>query len=223
MSLLVAREISKSFPGAGTVLRDVSLTLDAGARAAIVGPSGCGKTTLLNILGTLETPDSGAVSLSGESLLGLGEVALARVRRERIGWVFQQHHLLPQCTARENVLLPTLSGALSKKRREDAEARATRLLGRVGLSGREGHFPGQLSGGERQRVAVVRALINEPELLLADEPTGALDVASARSLAALLLEISEEEGVALLVITHAPELAETLGTVWRLSEGTLTP
>ncbi len=223
MSLLVAREISKSFPGAGTVLRDVSLTLDAGARAAIVGPSGCGKTTLLNILGTLETPDSGAVSLRGESLLGLGEVALARVRRERIGWVFQQHHLLPQCTARENVLLPTLSGALSKKRREDAEARATRLLGRVGLSGREEHFPGQLSGGERQRVAVVRALINEPELLLADEPTGALDVASARSLAQLLLEISEEEGVALLVITHAPELAETLGAVWRLSEGTLTP
>jgi lipoprotein-releasing system ATP-binding protein len=221
VSLLEAREVTKRFPGAGEVLRGVDLSLEAGARAAIVGPSGCGKSTLLNILGTLEAPDSGEVRLGGESLLGRTEIDLAQVRRERLGWVFQLHHLLPQCTALENVLIPTLPAPLSKPRREPAEARAKRLLARVGLSGREGHFPAQLSGGERQRVAVVRALINEPEVLLADEPTGALDAVSADALADLLLELNREEGVALLVITHAPELAARLGTTWRLSEGKL--
>ncbi|MGC4044561.1 MAG: ABC transporter ATP-binding protein [Armatimonas sp.] len=221
MGLLEAREVAKEFPGAGQVLRGVNLTLESGARAAIVGPSGCGKSTLLNILGTLEAPDSGEVRLSGESLSGRTETDLAKIRRERLGWVFQLHHLLPQCTALENTLIPTLSAPLSRPRREPAEVRAKRLLTRVGLSGREGHFPAQLSGGERQRVAVVRALINEPEILLADEPTGALDAAAADALADLLLELNQEEGVALLVITHAPELATRLGTTWRLIEGKL--
>lgn len=204
------------------MLRGVDLTLESGARAAIVGPSGCGKSTLLNILGTLESPDSGEVLLGGESVSGRTEAELAKIRRERLGWIFQLHHLLPQCTALENTLIPTLATPLSKTRREPAEARAKRLLARVGLSGREGHFPGQLSGGERQRVAVVRALINEPEILLADEPTGALDAESAKSLTDLLLELNQEEGVALLVITHAPELAARLGTTWRLTEGKLS-
>lgn len=221
MGLLEARGITKEFPGAGQVLRGVDLTLESGARAAIVGPSGCGKSTLLNILGTLESPDSGEVLLGGESVSGRTEAELAKLRRERLGWIFQLHHLLPQCTALENTLIPTLATPLSKTRREPAEARAKRLLARVGLSGREGHFPGQLSGGERQRVAVVRALINEPEILLADEPTGALDAESAKSLTDLLLELNQEEGVALLVITHAPELAARLGTTWRLTQGKL--
>jgi ABC-type lipoprotein export system ATPase subunit len=222
MSLLEAHGLKKSFSGAGDVLRGVDLTLEAGQSAAIVGPSGCGKSTLLNIVGTLEPPDSGSVALDGKSVLGLGESELARLRRERLGWVFQLHHLLPQCTALENVLLPTLAGPLSRTRHEPLEARARRLLTRVGLAERLDHFPGQLSGGERQRVAVARALINEPDILLADEPTGALDAASADALATLLLELNREESVALLVITHSTELAARLETTWRLSEGVLT-
>ena len=204
MSLLELSGIVKSFVGVEKpVLRGVNLSLGAGEMAAIVGPSGSGKSTLLNIIGTLDTPDRGSITLDGTSLVGLDEKALARVRSQKLGMIFQLHHLLPQCTVLENVLIPTLAeGPL--QRQEPPETRAKRLLERVGLADRLKHRPGQLSGGERQRVAVVRALLNEPKLLLADEPTGALDQDSANNLTDLLIELNKEEGVALLVITHSP-------------------
>ena len=221
MSLLELSGIVKSFVGVEKpVLRGVNLSLGAGEMAAIVGPSGSGKSTLLNIIGTLDTPDRGSITLDGTSLVGLDEKALARVRSQKLGMIFQLHHLLPQCTVLENVLIPTLAeGPL--QRQETPETRAKRLLERVGLADRLKHRPGQLSGGERQRVAVVRALLNEPKLLLADEPTGALDQDSANNLTDLLIELNKEEGVALLVITHSPELAAKLGKIYRLSEGLL--
>ena len=221
MSLLELSGIVKSFVGVeNPVLRGVNLRLEAGEMAAIVGPSGSGKSTLLNIIGTLDTPDSGSVTLDGIRLTNLDEKALARVRSQKLGMIFQLHHLLPQCTVLENVLIPTLAEG-PEQRKEPAEARAKRLLNRVGLGERLSHRPGQLSGGERQRVAVVRALLNEPKLLLADEPTGALDQDSATNLTDLLIELNREEGVALLVITHSPELAQRLGTTYRLDEGLL--
>jgi lipoprotein-releasing system ATP-binding protein len=221
MSLLELSGIVKSFIGVEKpVLRGVNLSLGAGEMAAIVGPSGSGKSTLLNIIGTLESPDSGSITLEGMSLIGLDEKALARVRSQKLGMIFQLHHLLPQCTVLENVLIPTLAEGPAQ-RKEPAEARAKRLLNRVGLGERLSHRPGQLSGGERQRVAVVRALLNEPKLLLADEPTGALDQDSANNLTDLLIELNKEEGVALLVITHSPELAAKLGKTYRLDEGLL--
>ena len=221
MSLLELSGIVKSFVGVEKpVLRGVNLSLGAGEMAAIVGPSGSGKSTLLNIIGTLDTPDRGSITLDGTSLVGLDEKALARVRSQKLGMIFQLHHLLPQCTVLENVLIPTLAeGPL--QRQEPPETRAKRLLERVGLADRLKHRPGQLSGGERQRVAVVRALLNEPKLLLADEPTGALDQDSANNLTDLLIELNKEEGVALLVITHSPELAAKLGKIYRLDEGLL--
>jgi ABC-type lipoprotein export system ATPase subunit len=221
MSLLELSGIVKSFVGVEKpVLRGVNLSLAAGEMAAIVGPSGSGKSTLLNIIGTLESPDSGSITLEGTSLIGLDEKALARVRSQKLGMIFQLHHLLPQCTVLENVLIPTLAEGPAQ-RKEPAEPRAKRLLNRVGLGERLAHRPGQLSGGERQRVAVVRALLNEPKLLLADEPTGALDQDSANNLTDLLIELNKEEGVALLVITHSPELAAKLGKTYRLDEGLL--
>jgi lipoprotein-releasing system ATP-binding protein len=205
-----------------TVLRGVNLSVRAGESLAIVGPSGSGKSTLLNIIGTLDRPMAGRVLLNGRDLAGLNNADLARVRSAEIGLIFQLHHLLPQCTVLENVLVPTLAGGPAKRTEQPTE-RAKRLLERVGLSHRLNHRPGQLSGGERQRVAVVRALINEPRLLLADEPTGALDRAAADNLADLLVELNREEGVALIVITHALDLARRMGRVLSLEDGTLVP
>ena len=202
------------------VLREVSAEFARGESAAIIGPSGSGKSTLLNIISTLDRPSSGQVLLEGEDLGGLTEEQLAAVRNRRIGFIFQGHHLLPQCTVLENILVPTLadrSGTL----RAGATERATRLLNRVGLGQRTSHRPGQLSGGERQRVAVVRALINSPKLLLADEPTGALDRASAERLAELLVELNREEGVTLIVVTHAPDLAQRMNRIYELRDGKL--
>lgn len=204
--------------GAVVVLNDISLEIGSGESVAIVGPSGSGKSTLLNIIGTLDHPSSGTVTLEGQDLTHLDEIQLAQVRNRRIGFVFQSHHLLPQCTVLENVLVPTLAhkdGAL----REGAADRAARLLGKVGLGDRMSHRPGQLSGGERQRVAVVRALINQPRLLLADEPTGALDRASAQNLADLLIRLNQEEGVTLIVVTHALDLARRMGRLLELQDG----
>jgi ABC-type lipoprotein export system ATPase subunit len=201
------------------VLKGVSLEVARGESLAIMGPSGSGKSTLLNLIGTLDRATSGEVVLAGQDLSKLDEAALAAVRNRQIGFVFQAHHLLPQCTVMENVLVPTLANKESSAK--DAAQRAERLLKRVGLGERMTHRPGQLSGGERQRVAVVRALINQPQLLLADEPTGALDRASAEQLAQLLLELNREENVTLIVVTHAPDLAHKMGRVLELKDGVL--
>jgi lipoprotein-releasing system ATP-binding protein len=207
------------------VLENVSMEVRSGESLAIVGPSGSGKSTLLQIIGTLDQPTNGSVALNGQDLNSLDEVALARVRNQQIGFVFQAHYLLPQCTVLENVLVPTLAdsgrGTATRQRREVPVSRATRLLKRVGLSERASHRPGQLSGGERQRVAVVRALINEPQLLLADEPTGSLDHASAQQLGLLLVELNREESVTLIVVTHARELAQRMQRIMELKDGSL--
>jgi ABC-type lipoprotein export system ATPase subunit len=223
--LVQLSEISKTFDSTEggelvRVLGSVSLEIRRGESVAIVGPSGSGKSTLLNIIGTLDRPTSGRLMLEDQDLTRLDEIELAEVRSRRIGFVFQAHHLLPQCTVLENVLVPTLA-TKDRAIRDGARARAQRLLERVGLGPRLSHRPGQLSGGERQRVAVVRALINNAELLLADEPTGALDRASAHNLAQLLTELNREEGVTLVVVTHAPDLAQRMGRVLELRDGRL--
>ncbi len=209
-----------SAAGPVTVLTGVSLEVARGESLAIIGPSGSGKSTLLNIIGTLDRPTGGEVTLAGQDLNQLDDRELAAVRNRRIGFVFQSHHLLPQCTVLENVLVPTLASP-DADTRAGAPERAARLLKRVGLAERLTHRPGRLSGGERQRVAVVRALINQPELLLADEPTGALDHAAATQLAQLLLELNREEGVTLIVVTHALDLARKMGRVLELKDGKL--
>jgi ABC-type lipoprotein export system ATPase subunit len=223
--LLKLEQVAKNYLAAEgtapvTVLRDLSFTIDAGESVAIVGPSGSGKSTLLNIIGTLDQPTSGRVWLDNEDLSRLDEARLALIRNRQIGFIFQSHHLLPQCSVMENVLVPTLA-AKTGRDVEAAPARAEKLLKRVGLGERFHHRPGQLSGGERQRVAVVRALINQPKLLLADEPTGALDRASAQGLAQLLVDLNQEEKVTLIVVTHAPELARQMGRVLELRDGQL--
>jgi lipoprotein-releasing system ATP-binding protein len=202
------------------VLRDVTLEIRRGESVAIVGPSGSGKSTLLNIIGTLDRPDSGQVLLDGKDLSRLDDIQLAVVRNREIGFIFQSHHLLPQCTVLENVLVPTLANK-DAALRNGAVERAKGLLDKVGLGARLTHRPGQLSGGERQRVAVVRALINQPKLLLADEPTGALDRASAENLADLLVRLNREEGVTLIVVTHAPDLAKRMARILELRDGHL--
>jgi lipoprotein-releasing system ATP-binding protein len=219
-------EVDKEYPAATeagrvVVLQGVNFELGAGESVAVVGPSGCGKSTLLNIMGTLDEPTRGRVLLGGEDISGLKGERLAEVRNRSVGFVFQAHHLLPQCTVMENVLVPTLA-ARDAAVRSGARERAKRLLDKVGLGARLGHRPGQLSGGERQRVAVVRALINGPKLLLADEPTGALDRASAEALGDLLQQLNREEGVALVVVTHALELAKRMGRTLELRDGVLS-
>ena len=221
-SLIVLDNVTKRYDGPGgeavaPVLRGISLALGAAESLAIVGPSGSGKSTLLNIIGTLDRPTSGRVLLDGKDLAALSDDDLAAIRNRRIGFVFQLHHLLPQCTALENVLVPTLAGGAA----EDAPDRAEKLLERVGLKERIDYRPGQLSGGERQRVAVARALINRPAILLADEPTGSLDRAASEHLADLLAELNREEGVTLVVVTHSPALAARMGKVMELRDGQL--
>jgi lipoprotein-releasing system ATP-binding protein len=206
--------VSKNYDSLA-VLRNINLDVRRGESLAIVGPSGSGKSTLLNIIGTLDRPSAGQVSLDGEDLSRLDEVKLAQVRNQQIGFVFQAHHLLPHCDVMENVLVPTL---VSKT---DQTERARKLLERVGLGHRLTHRPGQLSGGERQRVAVVRALINEPKLLLADEPTGSLDRASAAELGQLLVELNREQGLTLIVVTHALDLAQRMGRTLEIRNGEL--
>lgn len=220
--ILSLSNISKTYDSDGTptpVLEDINLAVRAGESLAIVGPSGCGKSTLLNLIGLLDTPSSGSITFKGEQLEGFDETARAAFRNRSIGFVFQLHHLLPQCTALENVLVPTLAGTPDP----EAPERARNLLDRVGLGHRVDHRPGQLSGGERQRVAVVRALINQPDLLLADEPTGALSEEGSETLTDLLLELNAEREMGLIVVTHAPDVAARMGAVYTLKSGRLTP
>jgi lipoprotein-releasing system ATP-binding protein len=220
LSNVTLRYASGGEAAAVEVLKGVSLEVSRGESLAIIGPSGSGKSTLLNIIGTLDRATSGEVVLAGQDLSRLDDTKLAGVRNRQIGFVFQAHHLLPQCTVMENVLVPTLASS-DASTNKTAPERAERFLKRVGLGERMTHRPGQLSGGERQRVAVVRALINQPQLLLADEPTGALDRASAEQLAQLLLELNREEGVTLIVVTHAPDLARKMGRLLELKDGVL--
>jgi len=217
--------ISKAFAdseggGKRTVLDHLDFELAEGESVSIVGSSGSGKSTLLNIMGTLDLPDSGSVELFGKGISGAPESELSQLRSSKIGFIFQLHHLLPQCSVLENVLVPTL--ALKAKHRNEATIRARALLERVGLESHESKRPALLSGGERQRVAVVRALINQPKLLLADEPTGALDAGNATMLVDLLVELNREQSVSLVMVTHDRNLAERMGTVRQLVGGKLT-
>jgi len=227
MPLLELKAVGKTYgaidsPAAVRVLDGIDLRVEAGDALAVVGPSGCGKSTLLNIMGGLDRPSSGAVIFDGRELATLTDVDLAQFRNRAIGFVFQQHHLLPQCTVLENVLIPTLAERQSRAAQRAATERAEALLARVGLADRRHHRPGRLSGGESQRVAVVRALINEPRLLLADEPTGSLDQASAHALGDLLTELRADAGLTLVMVTHSRALAARMGSVHTLENGRLS-
>lgn len=202
------------------ILDGLNLSVSDGDRFAIIGPSGCGKSTLLNIIGTLDTPSEGEVIVGGTNTGGLSEKEISQIRSRQFGFIFQMHHLLPQCTALENVLVPTLALA-EKPDAEEVSSRAKELFDRVGLADKMDSRPSQLSGGERQRVAVIRALINRPKLLLADEPTGALDEGNAEKLMALLVDLNEAEGLALIVVTHDNDIAASLGSVRTLKAGKL--
>ena len=222
--LLEIKNLTKTYraPDGGDaveVLRGVDLSVAAGETIAITGPSGSGKSTVLNIVGALDRADAGEVLVEGRDALQLGAAEVAAYRSTTVGFIFQLHHLLPQCTVLENVLVPTLAqpGGDRRALRERAES----LLAAVGLEHRRGHRPGQLSGGERQRVAVARALINQPKLLLADEPTGALDRVNAGRLVDLLAELNRAQGVAVIMVTHAPELAGRMGRLVELVDGKL--
>ncbi len=225
-SFLQLRDIGKAYQSVQdappvVVLDGISLEMERGQSAAVVGPSGSGKSTLLNIIGTLDKPTRGQVLLEGVDISQLDPARLAAARNRQIGFVFQAHHLLPQCTVLENVLVPTVV-CDDAPLRQSAPDRARRLLERVGLGRRLDHRPGQLSGGERGRVAVVRALINQPRLLLADEPTGSLDRVAGEELARLLVELNREEQVTMIVVTHAPDLAQRMGRCFQLLDGRLT-
>jgi lipoprotein-releasing system ATP-binding protein len=222
--ILNTQKISKSyFPdnnGVGRlILNQLDLSVKKGERIAIVGPSGSGKTTLLNLIGTLDRPDSGKIFFEGLDLSEMNDEQLAQFRNEKIGFVFQQHFLLPQLSLYENVLLPTLSN--KKLQGTKVLECAKRLIDRVGLTAVMHQKPSALSGGECQRCAVVRALINSPQLLLADEPTGALDQSSSGILADLLVELNKEEGVTLIVVTHSGDVAHKMDRMYTLINGKL--
>ncbi len=221
MADLQVKNVSIEFPTRCdplVVLRDASLDLSAGENVAILGPSGTGKSTLLHIIGTLDQPTAGSVTLGGKSPFELNEAELARFRNQNIGFIFQEHHLLPQLSVFENVLIPTIADGRSG---DDKVQRARELLARVGLTERLDHRPAELSGGERQRVAVARSLINSPQLLLADEPTGSLDRTNATAIGKLLLDLQEQEQTMLVVVTHSVELAQLLQRRLELDNGAL--
>ncbi len=215
-TLAELRNVTKSY-GSVAVLSGCDFAIGAGETVAIVGPSGSGKSTLLNLIGALDQPESGEVIVAGKNLATLQPDALAEFRNTEVGFIFQLHHLLPHCTVLENVLVPTFARKASKSERSAFRERAASLLEAVGLSHRLDHRPGQLSGGERQRAAIARALIASPKLLLADEPTGALDRENAARFTDLLAELN----VAVVMVTHSPELAGKMGRVLELREGKL--
>ena len=223
--LLKLGKVSKRYDSPGNsegaqVLKGITLEAGQGESLAVVGASGSGKSTLLNIIGTLDKPSEGSVYLEGKDLSRLDEQELSNLRNRQIGFIFHLHHLLGQCTVLENVLVPTLLNQDVAERTE-AEERGRRLLQLVGLAERLAYRPGQLSGGERQRVAVVRSLINQPKLLLADEPTGSLDATGAEKLTALLVELNQKENVTLIMVTHSPAVAQRMQRVYELRDGKL--
>jgi lipoprotein-releasing system ATP-binding protein len=215
--MIQATDIVKSY-GSLQVLKGVNLTINQGEIVSIMGDSGAGKTTLLQILGTLEKPDSGNLRINDTEVLSLSEKKLSRFRNEHIGFIFQFHHLLPEFTALENVCIP---GLIAKKNKPEIEKRAKELLDFLGLSARLDHKPSAMSGGEQQRVAVARALINNPSVVLADEPTGNLDSKNAEELHKLFFELRKEFNNTFVVITHNPELANLADRKLRMADGAL--
>lgn len=223
--IVALEQVSKAYFNTGSgfsreVLNGINLKLGKGDVLSIIGPSGSGKSTLLNILGTLDLPSSGSVFFSGKEINNYSPDQLAAIRNNEIGFIFQSHHLLPQLNLIENVLLPTLP-LQNKPLKSGAFDRAVQLLETVGLADKIHQFPGQLSGGECQRTAVIRALINKPQLILADEPTGSLDAESATKIGDLLVDIHKTQDVALVVVTHAIQLANKIGNVHQLEAGKL--
>ena len=221
--MLTIKNISRSYGEAGTeshrpVLQDLDLEMKQGERLSILGPSGSGKTTLLNLIGGLDRTDSGSLVFRGKDLTAFSPEEMDEYRNSNVGFVFQFHHLLPQCTLLENILIPSL---VNRERKDGAEERARALMEKVGIWQFRDRLPGKLSGGECQRGAVVRAMINRPSILLADEPTGALDRENVEAMAELLLELNREEELALIVVTHSASLAGKIGNIHELREGKL--
>jgi|TARA_Y100000310_G_scaffold101162_1_gene99086 lipoprotein-releasing system ATP-binding protein len=221
--ILKAENICKSYPtsaGPLEVLRDVSLSLKEGELISVAGPSGCGKSTLLNILGTLDQPDKGTLEIAGKNVALLDDESVSRLRSESIGFVFQFHHLLPEFTIAENLTIPQRLLGRSEKTATD---RVTELLSKVNLLPRSNHRPNAISGGERQRVAVLRALVNEPGIVLADEPTGNLDVETARQLMEMIQNLAKDFNQAFLIVTHNPDVAALCEKNLTINEGTVIP
>ena len=217
---MTVKSLSKEFDspiGRLRILRDISFEVSPGESIAIVGPSGSGKSTLLNIIGSLDTPTSGSIALDGQEITKLPPSGLTAYRRSEVGFVFQDHHLLPQCTALENVLLPVLPVGYTA----EAGEKAVMLLTRLGLASRMGFLPSHMSGGERQRVAIARALINGPSLLLCDEPTGNMDSAGAREIVKIFIEQARESEVMVIMVTHNMELASCFTRRLELKDGCL--
>ncbi len=222
--MINVRQLSKTYETPGEsiqVLDHLDLTLATGETAAIVGPSGSGKSTLLNLLGALDRPSSGSITIGDQDISSFSEEQAAAFRNHSLGFIFQQQHLLPQLNVLENVLVPRLAGDWQESA-ADTEKRALQLLENVGLSDRIHHLPWQLSGGEKLRTAVARALINQPKLILADEPTGSLDPASADTVADLLLALNRDHGVTLIVVTHNLAIAQRMGKTFELRNGKLS-
>ena len=224
-AVLELRNVSKSYPATGDrqagrvqVLRGVNLALYAGQTVALTGPSGSGKSTLLHLAGLLDKPSEGEVVVAGKSAAGLGDAGRTRLRRDAIGFVYQFHHLLPECSALENIMMPRLLAGVSATK---ARVEATEWLNRVGLSARADHRPSELSGGEQQRVAIARALANQPAILLADEPTGSLDSATAADIVTLIRTLCHQRQTAALIVTHNLDLANQLDRHERLADGRL--
>lgn len=222
-AVIECHQITRSYnegPGRLTIFSDISLRVGAGETVAIVGSSGAGKTTLLNLLGGLDKPTSGEIAICGEAIHRLSEAARARFRNRQLGFVYQFHHLLPEFTARENVMMPVVLGGGSTR---EAGRRADAILAEVGLQARLAHKPGELSGGERQRVAIARALVNEPQCVLMDEPTGNLDEKTGEGVRRLIESLRDRLGIAFVVVTHDMTMARSLGRVLRLEQGQLVP
>ena len=218
---LIVQQLCKEYPTPGdplVILRDIEIELHQGESLAVLGPSGSGKSTLLNLIGTLDTPTSGKIELGGVDPFSLEQKALAIYRNQKIGFVFQEHYLLPQCSLLENVLLPTLAVGNPQS---GAKERGQDLLDRMGIADRQGHHPGECSGGERQRAALARALMMRPQLLLADEPTGNLDRKTADQVAELMLDVQWQEHTILLLATHSQALAEKMDRSAELTDAYL--
>jgi len=221
--LIELDNVNKSYPIGDTgfskkVLDGISMKISKGETLSIMGPSGSGKSTLLNIIGTLDTPDNGNIIYGEKSLNGLSEKELTNFRNQKIGFIFQMHHLLPQCSVLENILIPTLP-LVNKALKEESHSRAVKLIKDVGLWDQKDMLPGRLSGGECQRVAVIRAMINKPQILLADEPTGSLDRENAQSITSLLLQMNKDYETSLIVVTHSQEIGSKMGTSYNLIDG----